>query len=92
MERLRKNGRYKHNDRNVGAVIVPRRESERERDGCMPCGFRDRMAAEQPREYNSAGGANSTPPERRVDTIGTPVYRERVGPLVAIHTLETKTT
>ncbi len=67
-------------------------ERVRERDGCMPCGFRDRMAAEQPREYNSAGGANSTPPERRVDTIGTPVYRERVGPLVAIHTLETKTT
>ena len=38
-------------------------ERERERDDCMLCGFRDRMAAEQPREYNSAGATNSIPTE-----------------------------
>ena len=57
-ERLRENRGCTDDNRNVG-IVFPHRE----RDACMTCGFRDRVAAEQPREYNSAGATNSIPTE-----------------------------
>ncbi len=49
--------------RTITATLVLFFLTERERDACMTCGFRDRVAAEQPREYNSAGATNSIPTE-----------------------------